>query len=369
MNNLPIGLYVHVPFCLKLCPYCAFYKMPYQKESVDIFVDNLIKEISLYSDKYGAVVIDSLFFGGGTPNVLSQKHFEKIVSAIHDKFSITQSIEFSMEMNPGIHSSSKLTFLKDLGVNRVSVGVQSFHPNVLKDYDRNHSVEESIQFIESIRDVGFNNVSVDIIFGHPNHSKDDLMTSLNYLENLGVSHVALYGLTIEKGTPFHDVAISVDDDDQYEQYVMLQDFLNLKGFSQYEVSNFSISGFECFHNIKYWTLSPTIGLGAGAHTFFKGHRYSNTLDFRDYLIDLPDKLPNSVKALDWNDYISVRLRYFLPIYFSDIHDLFNFDMYRLHANILHKMSRSGFIHLTDEYFFVTQKGFPVLDEVICYLLN
>lgn len=325
--------------------------------------------MTCYKDMYGLIDVDTIFLGGGTPNVLSKQAFEQILVGINDNFNILSNIEFTMEMNPGLHSKSKLNFFKSMGVNRVSVGIQSFHSNVLEDYGRNHTVDESLLFLKDVSESGFHNVSIDIIFGHPNHTKDDLLVSLNQIDTLDITHLALYGLTIEKNTPFHEANLLVNDDDQYEKYVLIQDYLNEKKFFQYEVSNFSKPGFESLHNIKYWTLQPTIGLGAGAHSYFFGHRYQNDLNYMTYLSSVPHKLPSIYSNTDWNDYISVRLRYAKPLLFSEIFEVFNFDFKKKYIDLLNKWNHSGFITLSRDQFVVSQKGFPILDELICYLLD
>ena len=287
--------------------------MSYKKAWVDPFIDHLLQEMKLYKETYGLINVDTIFFGGGTPNVLSKRAFDQILVGIYENFKVRSNIEFTMEMNPGLHSKSKLKFFKSMGVNRVSVGIQSFHSNVLEDYGRNHTADESLLFLRDVSESGFRNVSIDIIFGHPKHTKDDLMVSLKKIDDLNITHLALYGLTIEKGTPFHHAQIVINDDDQYEKYALIQDYMNKRGFIQYEVSNFCKAGFESLHNIKYWTLQPTIGLGAGAHSFFHGKRYQNELTVMNYVSSVSKKLPSIHGELNWNDYISVRFRYAKPV--------------------------------------------------------
>ena len=263
----PIGLYVHVPFCLSICPYCAFYKVPYNKSAVAVFLTHLLDEMDQYRRRYGALDVDTIFFCGGTPNVLSKGQMATIMDAIHANFNVIPGVEFSMEMNPGIHSISKLKFFKDMGVNRVSIGAQSFSQAVLDDYGRRHSVSDTVHFIHDVIDVGFYNISVDIMFGHLDHKVTDLNTHHCNMFWTNIPHVALYGLSILKGTPFGDMGMRVDDDQQADHYTMIQDVLTSHGYCHYEVSNFALDGFQCLHNVKYWTFQPTIGLGPGAHSF------------------------------------------------------------------------------------------------------
>ena len=249
MTDEQVGLYIHVPFCIKICPYCAFYKMTYSKEYANIFLNNLIKEMGLYYKQYGPLNVDTIFFGGGTPNILPKIMFETLFDSIHRYFKVASSAEISMEMNPGVHSLSKLMFFKQLGINRVSIGVQSFKNNVLDDYGRNHTDTDTVQFINDVKTAGFNNISVDIIFGHPNHNHSDLEFSINKLIEYSFNHVALYGLIVEKNTPFHTSGLVINNDDQADSYNYIQRALSNAGFNQYEVSNFSKPSNNSWENL------------------------------------------------------------------------------------------------------------------------
>ncbi|MEC8677591.1 MAG: radical SAM family heme chaperone HemW [Candidatus Margulisiibacteriota bacterium] len=369
MTDEKVGLYIHVPFCIKVCPYCAFYKMTYSKEYADIFLNNLIKEMRLYYNQYGSINVNTIFFGGGTPNILPKKMFEALFDAMHRYFNVASSAEISMEMNPGVHSLSKLMFFKQLGINRVSIGVQSFKNNVLDDYGRNHTDTDTVQFINDVKTAGFNNISVDIIFGHPNHNHSDLEFSINKLIEYSFNHVALYGLTVEKNTPFHTSGLVINNDDQADSYNYIQRALSNAGFNQYEVSNFSKPGYESCHNIKYWTFQPTIGLGAGAHSYFLRHRYSNHNDFKTYTDNLRMVLPVSLaNPCDISEYLAVRLRYKSPLYFKDIETLYSVnDLSKLSNNLIN-LKKSGYVEVRDDSFNINERGFQLLDEIICHLV-
>jgi len=357
-----VGLYVHVPFCMTICPYCAFYKVSFTQEAVSIFIDHLLVEMNRYHSRYGRLTVDTIFFGGGTPNVLSKAHMSSIMTAIHTCFNVVSDVEFSMEMNPGIHSISKLQFFKDMGVNRVSVGAQSFSQSVLDDYGRRHSVSDTLDFICDVRSVGFNNVSVDIMFGHLDHQVADLKTSLQHVLDLKISHVALYGLAILEGTPFGDMGLHVDDDQQADQYAMIQDVLTSHGYGQYEVSNFALDGFQCRHNIKYWTFQPTVGLGPGAHSFFNERRYANAPDYQTYLSrgdqDDADAL------VDVGLYLATRLRYLVPINHHDFLDRFGEDVVARIGPKLKEFSLMGWMILDEDGFMLSDRGCLVLDELV-----
>ncbi|MEK9726598.1 MAG: radical SAM family heme chaperone HemW [Candidatus Margulisiibacteriota bacterium] len=358
-----------MPFCIEICPYCAFYKMPVDRDRMALFSNNLIQEMALYYETYGRINVNSIYFGGGTPNVLPLQWLDQIFESIHRYFKVVPGSEISMEMNPGVHSNVKLAHLVRLGINRASIGAQSFNGTVLKDYGRNHDVLDLKMFMTQVFEAGLDNVSIDIIFGHPSHGIRELSTSLNVLNNYPIKHVSLYGLTIEEGTPFYISNLTVNDDQQADEYEYIQNSLMSLNFHQYEVSNFAKSGFQSQHNIKYWTFSPTIGLGPGAHSFFQGYRYSNDHDYANYLLNLHGKLPqsNSLK-MDWLEYISTRLRYISPIYFKQLEHFFGRQKIDKVRKILNKNVFNNIVYQNNEYFYIKKEGLALVDEVVCYLI-
>jgi oxygen-independent coproporphyrinogen III oxidase len=325
--------------------------------------------MQLYFHKYGAINVDTVFFGGGTPNILKRSTFSKIIEHIHRYFTVSSNAEITMEMNPGVHSKSKLSFFMSEGINRVSVGVQSFDEAVLKDYGRNHSVLDTYQFFDDLQSVGVKNMNADIIFGHPNHAKKVLKHSLDILSNMKVPHVSLYGLTLYPGTPFYKQKLTINQDSQGDQYCYIQSFLSDVGYEQYEVSNFSFPGYTCKHNLKYWQLQSTIGLGPSAHSFFMGKRYCNAKNFNTYITSVPKKLPKqSVSHHDWNDFVSARFRCLLPIPFSYIKKQYNINFLAQFESDIAHLSASNFIKVTDKTIVVTPTGTPLLDDIVCCFL-
>ena len=328
MRTDSVGLYIHVPFCPVICPYCSFYKLMWQSDKEALFVRHLLTEMAMYYKRFGAINIDTIYFGGGTPNVLSVDSFQQIMDGIHRYFNVQSDIEFTMEMNPGVRALESLQGFVDMGVRRVSVGVQSFDADVLAFYGRNHSVDDSIRFLDALGDCGIDNVSVDIIFGYKDHSIDQLKQSLDMVVERGIAHVSLYGLSIEPGTPFERQKLTVDETIQYEQYSFIQKTLVQYGYEQYEVSTFSMPKKKSVHNVKYLQFEPVIGIGPGAHSYFMGHRYQNIADYKGYIHQLDGVLPTAVKPLDIAEfelYLATRLRYFQPIFQDDITRLFGVD--------------------------------------------
>ena len=367
MNLIPTGLYVHVPFCMKLCPYCAFYKVPVNKDLESVFLKNGLDEIDWYAQQYGRIPVDTIYFGGGTPNVLAKATFEQLVSAIYDRFNVADECEFTMEVNPGVHAKSKLNFFKDMGVNRLSIGAQSFNQVILDEYGRNHTVSDTLSFIDQVGEVGIDNVNVDIIFGHPIQTNAQLKDSLETFLNYGFDHLAIYALAVEPNTPFSAQGLEVNNDHQADQYQLIQQVMLDNGYEHYEVSNFCKPGRMAVHNAKYLLSQPTIGLGAGAHSFFDGRRYENMPDIEQYLNQLPMAIANA-DLNGWPDYIGARLRLRQPLLFKDIFQQFGIDVPKQFSSELHKMADLGVLDVSEDAFMITHQGFLVLDEVLGYFI-
>lgn len=352
---------------MKLCPYCAFYKVPVNKDLESVFLSNGLAEIDWYAQQYGRIPVDTIYFGGGTPNVLAKATFEHLVSAIYDRFNVADECEFTMEVNPGVHAKSKLTFYKDMGVNRLSIGAQSFNQAVLDQYGRNHTVSDTLAFIDQVTDVGINNVNVDIIFGHPIQTNTQLRHSLTTFLGYEFDHLAIYALAVEPNTPFSAQGLTVNDDHQADQYQLIQQVMLENGYEHYEVSNFCKPGRMAVHNAKYLLSNPTIGLGAGAHSFFDGRRYENIPDIEGYLNQLPAAFAKGTTN-EWTDYIGARLRLREPLVFEHVQQKFGIDMPQQFSTELRKMADLGVLDVSEDDFMITHQGFLVLDEVLGHLL-
>lgn len=320
-----------------------------------------------YVQRYGRVSIDTIYFGGGTPNVLSKTTFEQIVGKIHDSFDVLNHSEFTMEVNPGVHAQSKLVFFEQMGVNRLSIGAQSFSQTVLDAYGRNHTVRDTLMFIDQVADIGINNINVDIIFGHPVQTNDQLMQSLSTCLQYDFNHLAIYALAIEPNTPFSEQGVMINDDHQADQYQMIQQVMLDHGYDHYEVSNFCQPGHMAVHNAKYLLSQPTIGLGAGAHSFFDGRRYENLPNIDGYLDQLPAVI-DKASLNTWHDYIGARLRLRQPMLFDDVYQRFGVDMKQQFSLPLNDMSKLGVLDVTEDACMITHKGFFVLDEVLNYFI-
>ncbi len=300
---MPTGLYIHIPFCKKKCSYCDFVSYAGKEDLIDDYVDALCRKITALTPipspigrggtpmKSGWVrEINTIYFGGGTPTLLTPSHFKKILSNIDYRLSI---IETTVEANPGTVNKEYLRELKELGVNRLSIGAQSFNDKHLKTLGRIHDSKQIYQAVEDAKSAGFENINLDLIFAIPNQTVDEWEDDLKKAVALDPTHLSTYNLQIEEGTPlwtsiygelrssFSGGPINEDIDADMYEYTIEQ--LTTNGFKHYEISNFAKPGFECKHNLNYWLNGNYIGIGAGAHSHVNGNRQSNTDNIEEYI--------------------------------------------------------------------------------------
>lgn len=296
----PISIYLHIPFCQHRCGYCDFNTYAGIQELIPAYVDALIEEIKVFTrnspEKKKA---HTIFFGGGTPSLLTSFQIERILNTLNKEFAITKNVEISLEANPGTVNQEYLMELYSLGVNRLSMGVQSTIAHELKLLERNHGYRDAVNAVEFARKAHFDNISLDLIFGLPNQKLSDWKKNLINAFDLGPDHISLYALTIEQGTPLKKQIDKgmfpyPNDDQAADMYEWTMDFLAEKGFSHYEISNWAKSNtlgksFQAKHNLQYWKNYPYIGFGAGAHSFMGGHRFSNILFPAKYIQKMKEK--------------------------------------------------------------------------------
>ena len=281
------GLYVHVPFCVRKCNYCDFCSFPESeitREKRTSYVDALVSEIFGYRQE-PRCVIDTVFFGGGTPSLLEPSEIQRIFSAIRESFEILPEAEITLEANPGTLTEEKLRAYKNLGVNRISIGLQSIHENEQKKLGRIHNYSDFLECFRLARATGFENISVDLMYGIPEQTLDSFAKTLDAVIALSPEHVSAYGLIIEEGTPFFNCRESLPlptEDTECDMYRLAVDKLTAAGYSHYEISNYAGPGRESRHNLHYWRLDEYIGVGAAAHSYFDGRRYYNPDSLDEY---------------------------------------------------------------------------------------
>lgn len=264
------GLYIHIPFCVRKCPYCDFYSVT-DRGLQTAYVDAVIEEIRELKD------IDTVFIGGGTPTSVGSE-LVRLCEAV------PKAGEFTVEANPGTVDLPLLKALRNAGVNRLSFGVQSFNDNELRALGRIHTAAQAEESFYMAREAGFDNISLDLMLSTPFQTAESVKNSLEKIRKLRPEHVSAYSLIIEEGTPFYDAELELPgEDEEREIYYLTRAFLEDMGLKQYEISNFALPGRECRHNIKYWTLEPYVGVGAAAHSYNEGCRYYSSPDIKAYI--------------------------------------------------------------------------------------
>ena len=366
MNTL--GLYLHIPFCLKKCSYCDFYSIS-DMSIMDDYVNSLTEAINFYKDK--SKTVDTIYFGGGTPSLLKPQHIEKILNSVEKSFNIV-SCETTIEANPCTVDENHLKDIFNLGVNRLSIGVQSLNDFELKALGRLHDSLGAIQTIKLAQKAGFSNISADLMMGIPNQTQKSLFDSIDGLNNLGVTHISSYMLKIEEGTPFfkNRSSLSLPNDDEVANfYLSAVEKLESLGFEQYEISNFAKKGFESRHNLKYWVLDDYLGLGPAAHSFYNGKRFYFERDISKFIKMANDKnfTPNFESEVDLKqEYIMLSLRLTKGLSLKRALELgIDVDMILRKAQKFIDMS---FMKLDGDRLYFTKEGFLVSNTILSSII-
>ena len=289
------GLYIHVPFCVRKCPYCDFYSVSVSENGLSgSYTEAVIRNINRYTSEYSDIIFDTVYFGGGTPSFMDSSFFSRVLETAGRNLS--PEAEITMEVNPGTVNFEKLNSFRSAGINRISVGIQSASDSELYDLGRIHTFREAAEVVNDGFRAGFTNISADLMIGVKGQNSESLVNSVNSIAGLGVQHVSSYMLKIEPGTPYSRSGISElipDDDESADMYLLAVRTLAERGYVQYEISNFSQPGFESRHNLKYWHCEEYIGIGPSAHSFFGGKRF-----------EVPRNLSDFIQSEKQNEYIN-----------------------------------------------------------------
>lgn len=283
------GMYIHIPFCHQICHYCDFNKVFFKNQPVDEYIEALGQELHYMKEEGTSFdALETVFIGGGTPTSLSATQLERLLEIIHEFVKVDQLIEFTTEANPDELTTDKLKVLKAGGINRLSLGVQSFDADLLKQIGRTHNPEDPIRVIQEARAIGFNNISIDLMYALPNHTIETWQKTLDQAFQLDLDHFSGYSLIVEPKTVFYNLMNKgklplPGEDIEAEMLDMLIDQMAANGYRQYEISNFSKAGKASVHNLLYWQNESYAGVGAGAHGYMNGVRYSNIGPINHYL--------------------------------------------------------------------------------------
>jgi oxygen-independent coproporphyrinogen-3 oxidase len=368
---MPSGVYLHIPFCKSRCSYCDFATDIYRSgDALARYVRFLCSEIrnSTFEIRNST---DTIYFGGGTPSLLTPEQLERILNAISAKFDISSNAEITMEMNPATVTPETLADYKKLGVNRASFGVQTFDDRALKLLARGHDADDARTTFKMLREVGFDNISFDLIAGLPNQTLEDWSRNLNEAIAMSPEHLSLYLLEIHEGTPLAEQVRSgrqptPDPELAAEMFEMMLDRLAAAGYEQYEISNFSRPGFESRHNSKYWQLDPVYGFGVSAHSFDGEQRYANERDTAKYveLIEKTDSAEVMREEIDLaSEYVFLGLRLESGVDLAEYKLRFGSDLIKQYQNELGKLTNAGLIATENGRFQLTRRGKLFSNEV------
>lgn len=379
----PLGIYVHIPFCVRRCPYCGFYSNACGRNGYDDelneYFEALSEELIRRKDEFAeSYYVDSVYFGGGTPSLAAPGLIRGLIDRIAGEFHVTSDCEISMEANPGTLTPERLKGYKDAGVNRLSIGLQSFDDSVLKTLGRIHSAEDFVRSYENARDAGFNNISIDLMFGVPGQTREIWQETLGRTLELQPEHVSFYSLQIEEGTPFYDQyklgdMVPVSDEEDREMYHDAIRMLAESGYAQYEISNAALSGKECRHNMKYWTFRDYLGIGASASSFIDGVRQTDPGDgYMDYVrCGCPEMYlsENHENSLFDNaaDYMITGLRLTSGVSEEDFRERFGKSIWELFPDAMKELKpflSEGDIVREDGRMYITEKGLDISNKIM-----
>ena len=353
---MPVGFYIHIPFCLRKCKYCDFFSVEYDEERMNSYVGAVKRNLHRYS----ACSADSVYFGGGTPSLLSAGMVCDILSEID----LAEGCEVTAECNPSSAGKDKFRGYLDAGINRLSVGIQSLNDRELKASGRLHNSNEAINTIKSAYSAGFENISADIMLGMPYQTISSLKETLDRILSLPLTHISAYMLTVAEDTPLASdnvlLAASADADTLADMYMLTCEKLEKAGFSHYEVSNFAAEGYECRHNLKYWRCEPYIGIGTAAHSCYNGKRFYVDNDIDSFINNSEqNEIVSDEAPCDEDERIMLALRLKSGIRAAELHDVL--------MKKAGSFAEAGFLEIKDGILSLTDKGFLISNEIICQL--
>ena len=392
-----LSLYIHIPFCAVKCKYCDF--LSYDGESYGTmlrYVDCLCQEIKLYAPIADEYIVRSIFIGGGTPSLLDESLIVNIMAFIKKTFTLEKNVEVTIEANPGTLRHQKLNGYKQAGINRISIALQSADDSMLKRLGRLHNYDQFVASYKAARRAGFDNINIDVMSGLPGQSIHSYVDTLSKVIDYGPEHISAYSLSIEEGTPFaNDPSILESlppEMIERRMYEITKKLLSVNGYERYEISNYAKPGYECRHNMVYWTGGEYVGFGLGASSYFQGKRFSNLRDIFKYLNlmeDLSDRFveTDNLETL-YNETTRILRENVTPIYIDsrmeefmflglrmmcgvsreDFAERFKKDIYEVYAPVLNKYIDEGYMATDGDRIYLTDMGIDVSNVILADFL-
>lgn len=375
-------LYIHIPFCRKKCNYCDFLSFPAGQETMDVYVQMLIKEIREAEKREEKVT--SVFLGGGTPSILSGQQMHGILDTCREKFSFSKEAEITLEANPGTLDQGKLKALRQAGINRLSLGLQSAHNGELRELGRIHTWEDFLESYHMARKAGFRNINVDLMSALPAQTPESFRDTLKQVTALEPEHISAYSLIIEEGTPFYEkyacderdrqkdgeCAQLPSEEEERSMYADTARILRQAGYRRYEISNYAREGFECRHNCGYWTRKSYRGFGLGAASLMDETRYHGTEDLQEYLRGSFPRLDQERLSLQarMEETMFLGLRLTRGVSIKEFNIQFGCSIWDVYGKVSAKLTREGLLQEREGWLSLTEKGIDVSNYVLSEFL-
>lgn len=369
-NRRPLGVYIHIPFCIRKCNYCDFLSFPGDTSSRREYAETLVQEMNIWKEKVS--MVDTIFIGGGTPSVLTPGEMDIIFQGLYDNFPMVDVREFTVECNPGTVTEDKLSMYRQAGVNRISFGMQSTVEEELKKLGRIHSYEEFIDSYELARKMGFDNVNVDIMSAIPGQTLASYEKTLRRVVGLKPEHISSYSLIIEEGTPFYESYAEqppVDEETDRQMYERTEEILAGAGYARYEISNYAKRGRECRHNLKYWRRDEYLGLGLGAASFLSHTRFSNEWEMLVYQRQIRNgecpvaETENLSPADEKAEFMYLGLRCMKGISVRQFYECFDEKIEECFGEVIKHCQEQGLLRWENDRIYLTRRGIDVSNRV------
>lgn len=373
-ENSPMEIYIHIPFCIRKCDYCDFLSGPSGPEEQADYVQALLREIQAVEEGEGRSV-SSIFIGGGTPSVLDERLLGDILREIRNRFKMEEDAEITIEVNPGTANIGKLQAYREMGINRLSIGLQSPEDRELKILGRIHNYGQFLETYQEARTVGFDNINIDLMSAIPDQTYEGWVKNLRTVAELEPEHISAYSLIVEEGTPFAARKLNLPDEDtEYNMYEATAQILKEYGFEQYEISNYARKGRECRHNVGYWTRQDYLGFGLGASSLYGKERFANTADMKKYLENsknpekIREKEPSLTREDEMAEFMFLGLRMTKGIPKADFQRCFGCTIESVYGEVLEKYESMEMLLEKDGRIFLSREGIHVSNSIMAEFL-
>ena len=373
-ENSPMEIYIHIPFCIRKCDYCDFLSGPSGPEEQADYVQALLREIQAVEEGEGRSV-SSIFIGGGTPSVLDERLLGDILREIRNRFKMEEDAEITIEVNPGTANIGKLQAYREMGINRLSIGLQSPEDRELKILGRIHNYGQFLETYQEARTVGFDNINIDLMSAIPDQTYEGWVKNLRTVAELEPEHISAYSLIVEEGTPFAARKLNLPDEDtEYNMYEATAQILKEYGFEQYEISNYARKGRECRHNVGYWTRQDYLGFGLGASSLYGKERFANTADMKKYLENsknpekIREKEPSLTRDDEMAEFMFLGLRMTKGISKADFQRCFGCTIESVYGEVLEKYESMELLLEKDGRIFLSREGIHVSNSIMAEFL-